>query len=94
MNNHKTATELVEAWDRGEIVWTISMGGLGPGYEQALQIAAVEFARAGKDMSRTENDKADAERFDGICSEVMKTIDDKLGGLSGAQYGAAKWLAW
>lgn len=32
-------------WDRGDTVWSISMGGLGPGYEQCIQIIAAEMVR-------------------------------------------------
>lgn len=41
----KTPRDLIERWDRGETIWSVEMGGLGPGYEQALQMAMVEFLR-------------------------------------------------
>ena len=41
----ETAAEMVETWDTGELVWSISMGGLGPGYEQAIQVLAIELMR-------------------------------------------------
>lgn len=94
MIKHETVDSLLASWDNGESIWTIEMGGLGPGYEQAIQVAAVEFARAGKDMPRTDSLTNDAKLFDAICSKTLEPIDDALGGLSGAQFGAAKWLAW
>ncbi len=33
------------AWDAGQIVPSIEMGGLGPGYEQTIQILAIEIMR-------------------------------------------------
>ncbi len=35
---HETAKDALAAWDRGEIVHSVEMGGIGPGYEQAIQI--------------------------------------------------------
>lgn len=92
--HHETITEMLKAWDDGETIWSVELGGLGPGYEQAIQVAAIEFARAGKDMPRTEDDEKDTHAFDVLCSKRLKALDDSLGGLSGAQYSAAKWLAW
>ncbi len=89
-----TLDEMLSAWDRGESIWSIELGGLGPGYEQAIQVAAVEFARAGKGMARTDDEKADYRSFDELCSGALRAFDEKLGGITGAMFGAAKWLAW
>ena len=43
--NPKTLRELLSQWDRGEAVWSVSMGGLGPGYDQAIQILVMEILR-------------------------------------------------
>ena len=94
MAPHATAGELVEAWDRGETIWTLDMGGMGPGYEQAIQIAAVEFARANLGFTRTDDEKADTRRFEAACTETLHAIDEDLGGLSRAMFWAATWLAW
>lgn len=64
------------------------MGGLGPGYEQCIQIMAAEFLRAML---------ADKPNFDGDWTEFRKKLDalpcvERLG-VSGAQYGAAVGLA-
>ena len=29
------AAEQLRRWDAGDSIWTVEMGGLGPGYEQA-----------------------------------------------------------
>lgn len=73
-----TAEELVAAWDREELIRTIEMGGMGPGYEQALQVCFIELLRA-----------KSPERWD----ETVSRISPDLCGLSGAQVGAAKALA-
>jgi len=94
MTEHKTASELVAAWDRGETIWSLSMGGLGPGYEQAIQVMAVEFARAGIGSTMPDDDMAKAAAWRAICDAVLKRIDDQIGGASGAMYGAAAWLSY
>lgn len=92
-----TVEELLSAWDRGEPIWSITMGGLGPGYEQAIQILAVEIVRdhIGKPLPL----KKDAREIWGDAT--IKRVDGRkpdgtygLGGLSGWQEGAAKTLAW
>lgn len=94
MSDQVTVNDLLAAWDEGSTIWTLEMGGLGPSYEQAIQIAAVEFARAGRILLRTGDDQADYKAFGVLCDAALKSFNDSIGGMSGAQYGAAKWLAW
>lgn len=84
-------------WDSGRPVWTISMGGLGLGYEQAIQCTLVTILKhmvAEKydhaKWSDTEAWKADRERIEkwSFADPVIKEL-----GLSGAQWGAAMNLA-
>jgi hypothetical protein len=84
-----TAEEQVALWDAGEIIFSIEVGGLGPPYEQVIQIAAVEFTRAG-----LQHPGRSQEQFKGICEAALKRFDELVGGLTGAQFGAAVWLAW
>jgi len=42
-----TAQEALAKWDAGETLTSIEMGGIGPGYEQAIQIAIFEYIRRG-----------------------------------------------
>lgn len=89
------AREQVRRWDAGETIWSIDMGGMGPGYEQAIQVLAVEITRDNFDKIPTEAEwrefgdstitRVDAQGPDGKYS---------CGGFSGAQVGAAKWLAY
>lgn len=92
----ETVSEALKRWDSGQPVFTVEMGGLGPGYEQAIQIAAFEIMREFKDdagvpeMTEAEfNEKWDAEwraRADHAIPEGM--------GLTGAQAGGAMNLAF
>lgn len=104
---HKTVNEMLEAWDSGDSIWTIEMGGLGPGYEQAIQVMMVEFCRAGQDFKWPEKaegesdeqfqkrwvDEKVSDRFGDLCDAALKPIDKQLGGVTGAMYGAAKSIA-
>ncbi len=89
------AAEWLRRWDAGRGVWSVEMGGLGPGYEQCIQVVASEIIRhmleEGYDFSIKEmwdHQREAIERF-GHESEVIK----KLGGITGAQWGAAFNLA-
>lgn len=71
------AADLLARWDNGGSVFSIEMGGFGPGYEQALQIAAFERLR---------------DLLAGGSSDEFPSRLEYLG-LSGNQWGAAKYLA-
>lgn len=93
--NGDACRAILKAWDEGGVVHTIEMGGLGPGYEQALQILAIECMREGIDVPlEGDTDEKRYAAWDEICSRAVKRADDDLGGVSGAQFGAAKWLSW
>jgi hypothetical protein len=90
-----TAADLLAKWDRGATCHTIEMGGMGPGYEQAIQITMFEILRhllaAKYDAALWEDAdvwKADREATDAAVSPIIKGL-----GLSGAQWGAAFSLA-
>lgn len=93
----KDAADWLTRWDEGRSVFSIEMGGMGPGYEQAIQITAAEVLRhmlaSGYDHSTWENKDHWSRDRDLIreASFKNKTINDL--GLSGAQYGAAANLA-
>ncbi|MBX3267053.1 MAG: hypothetical protein KF831_10135 [Acidobacteria bacterium] len=91
-----TVEQLLARWDAGNSIWSISMGSLGPSYEQAIQVMAVEFARAlSKSTGHQIDDmKAEITRVNRICDEVLKGIDNEIGGATGAMFGAARTLAW
>lgn len=58
----QNGADLIENWDAGQPCWTVEMGGLGPGYEQVIQIAMVELVRdnLGKPLPEPESDEADS----------------------------------
>ena len=94
----ETVEEWLRRWDSGKSVWSVSMGGIGPSYEQCIQITAAEMMRSllasDIDLERFKSDKSyNRELWDSIEStENVKAVFDRLG-LSGAQVGAAKNLA-
>lgn len=76
----KDAADLLARWDAGQGVWSISMGGFGPGYEQSLQIAAFEVLRHLLNGGKIE-----------AAENILPSIEYL--GLSGTQWGAARGLA-
>lgn len=81
----KENQELLDDWDAYQIVPSVTMGGISPGYEQAIQIAMFEFLRKllkdGKDF------KGDCSFFDSMMGDLKDL------GLSGAQASSAQMLA-
>lgn len=90
---YETAEDALKAWDSGEIVTTVELGGLGPGYEQAIQVCAFEIIRdaLAAGLAATDENK---EAFSRLVDATVRRIDSQCGGFSGAQVGAAKWLAF
>jgi hypothetical protein len=83
----KDCAELLRRWDAGRCIHTVVMGGLGPGYEQAIQVAMIEILRwllAGN----TDHNLESLDRVIGSRDDIARL------GLSGAQWDAAKYLAF
>lgn len=92
------AADWLKRWDAGRSVWSISMGGLGPGYEQCIQIVAAEGLRWLLERKPDVSLWDDTEVWKAFCDEFDKalfTADKKLEplGLSGAQASAGQNLA-
>jgi hypothetical protein len=93
-----TVEEYLRRWDAGQTVWTVEMGGLGPGYEQALQIAMIEVLRylytEKINVNPIFDDPQEARAYYDQLHEWSQTNPtiSKLG-VSGAQWGAAVNLA-
>ena len=88
----ETVEQALELWDAGKSVFSVEMGGIGPGYEMAIQGLAFELIRAltGFDWSKETLD----ERFRAITDPVISACNEKpWGGFSGAQVGSACNLA-
>ena len=94
MNNliPESAEQALERWDAGETVFTVSMGGLGPGYEQCIHILVFEIVRdhiaAGEPLPDDDEEGA----WVGWGDAAVTRLDPDIG-FSGAQVGAAKNLA-
>jgi hypothetical protein len=86
----KDAAEWLARWDAGQSVHSLEMGGIGPGYEQCIQITAAEVLRwllaNSAQIERWDDDKPALEK------SVFPVVEPL--GLSGAQWGAAVNLAW
>lgn len=81
--------EAIEWWDSGKSLFSVEMGGLGPGYEQALQIAAMELIREFKNHVIDWKNEEKVKQFNQEINDYHNGIITKLR-LSGAQFGAAK----
>jgi hypothetical protein len=91
------ATDWLKRWDEGGIVWSISMGGFGPGYEQSIQIACVEVLRFLLEKEYNVSTWEDRKVWEHCRCKIEEAgfknpVIEKLG-LSGAQWGAAVNLA-
>lgn len=91
------AADWLARWDEGRTVWSIEMGGLGPGYEQCIHITAAEILRHLLEKQYDAEKWEDREQLKRDLDEIEKagfanpTISAL--GLSGAQWGAAMSLA-
>ena len=89
VNGPQNVVEVIQQWDRGGTVWTIEMGGIGPGYEQAIQLLFIELLRDHQSKPLPTDDL-----FSTWGDETVSRIDKDCGGFSGAQVGAAKQIAY
>lgn len=92
------AADWLKRWDDGNSVWSISMGGMGPGYEQAIQITTAEILRhlltEKYDSDSWQDDvkwKIDRDKIDNYC--FANPVIKGLGGITGAMRRAALNLA-
>lgn len=92
-NDYGTLDEALTKWAAGHPVWTIEMGGLGPGYEQCIQVGAFEMAKRLKDAPMPDETDAQNKQLDDMLHALCKELEP-LSGLSGAQAGAIKSLAY
>jgi len=93
----ETAADALARWDAGYPVFTIEMGGLGPGYEQAIHIGVFELIRAlqGHEEALATANEVGHRRLGEVLDEYLLPISKvKSLGLSGAQAGAIKSLAY
>jgi hypothetical protein len=96
-----TNEDALAAWDKNEPIWSCDMGGMGPGYEQAIQLMGFEMLRA-----IVANPPPVAFEALRLNKEEFKAYSDKIEKLpavkeviskvqpSGAQFGAAMNIAF
>lgn len=91
------AADWLKRWDANKLVWTIEMGGMGPGYEQAIQITVAEILRHLLDREYDHSSWSDAKAWAKDREEIEAASfgNERISalGLSGAQWGAAMNLA-
>lgn len=85
----ENAREQLRRWDGGGSIWSIEMGGLGPGYEQAIQVLAIEIVRDEIDKPLPQE-----EMWQTWGNATVRRLDESCHGFSGVQVGAAKQLAY
>jgi hypothetical protein len=86
----ETVAEALAKWDAGETVFTVEMGGLGRGYEMAIQGLAFELMRA---LDGKMEDGKPWHEYEPIIGPIVSECYERpWGGFSGAQVGAAKNL--
>jgi len=87
------AADWLARWDEGRTVWSIEMGGLGPGYEQCIHITAAEVLRhllaKRYDAEKWEDREQRKRDLDEIEKAAFANPTIGALGLSGAQWGAA-----
>lgn len=89
-----TAADALARWDAGATIWSVEMGGLGPGYEQVIQVMAFEIIRMLVASQLPEDtDAAWSNRMSIIRDALMTHPVVQALSPSGAQVGAALNLA-
>lgn len=84
--------EVLEKWDNNEPIQSVEMGGIGPGYEQAIQVGIFELAR-NLDKSKLDDKKTAVEHLEKELRALYGKIKI-LEGLSGAQAAVIKTVAY
>lgn len=92
MLSNKTWEEAVKDWRAGKTVWSASLGGLGPGYEQAIQVLLWEILARWTGAPPASEDNKYPEAYNKHVEQVIADLDRF--GFSGAQVGAAKATAY
>lgn len=79
-----TNEDALKEWDDGGSVWSCSLGGFGPGYEQCIQLMGFEFLRAMlADPFDYEADSSDNDKWRAYVDRIEKmdspkSVMDKL----------------
>lgn len=87
-----TIADWIALYDSGEEVESVNMGGLGMGYELALQNLAVEILRGIAGIDLPGNNEDFRITLEKVRDKAAVSLDEQYG-FSGAQVGAATNLA-
>lgn len=89
------AADWLKRWDEGQSVWSVEMGGLGPGYEQCIQIVTAEAMRFWMEHNYSADELVGNESLSNKLDDHFRGLPLIANlGLSGAQHGAGVNLAW
>lgn len=85
-----------EKWARGELIWSAELGGIGPGYEQAIQILLWEILARWphETLARNPEAKEYPKEYSEHVEKVVHELDQSCGGFSGAQVSSAQAAAF
>ena len=85
----ETIKQYLSQYDKGEEIEAVEMGGMGDGYEAAIQFLAIETMRELQDLPIIDND------FGLVIKLATETASNRTQqtGYSGAQFGAAQNIA-
>lgn len=88
----KTWKQAAKLWANGEIVGSAELGGIGPGYEQAIQVLLFEIMCRWEGKVPPPNGDRFPDSYNDHVDKVVKELKDW--GFSGAQVGSAKSTAY
>jgi hypothetical protein len=88
-----TTQEVLNKWDKGESIWSVEMGGLGPNYELAIQEGIFDILRELFKQKLNKKTLLDNKRWSKKYEDlVFKALKEK--DHSGATAGAAQQVAY
>ncbi len=92
------AKEWLKRWDNDHAVWSVELGGMGPSYEQCIQVLVAEYVRAGLQSGIDFSSEDSSRHFSALFNytalhPTINQVHEHLGP-SGAQVGAAKWFSY
>jgi hypothetical protein len=95
MKLQDTLPEAIKNWKTGIPIWSADLGGLGPGYEQCIQILLWEIVSrwTGGPFTNVPEKGPYPKPYTDHVDSITNELDPKLG-FSGAQVGVAKQTAF
>lgn len=84
--------DITKKWRAGDVIWSAELGGMGPGYEQAIQVLLWELCSRWEGEMPPSTAKEYPKEFSDFTDIVARDLRDW--GFSGAQVGQAKATAY